>query len=376
MTGYASLDGAIDAMALGAADYLIKPLKPKEVVARIRAILQRRRLEAELHSLQSELRSRYEIHHVVAFSTRMRAVVSAVRRVADAAEPVFFCGEAGSGRRFLARTLHYSSRRREAPLGVVDCATPLHADLETEIFGLVKQGRRAYRGQLDRCRGGSVHLSAFENLHRDAQRLVVDALRQGRYTPLDGSESVPLETRISFSLSSSVGELVDRGAVVPELGSLESGLSIAVPPLRQRIEDLPGLASAFADGYAFDHGQALRIAPDALRVFVEHPFPGNVTELFAVLGHAARNSLDGTLTAELVERSFRQARPGLAPAAAPMADQLGDREYQLVLRAVKRHPGHLDQAARELGISRTTLWRRMRKYGITLPEGPKVAQRG
>ncbi|MBI5435164.1 MAG: sigma-54-dependent Fis family transcriptional regulator [Planctomycetes bacterium] len=373
MTGYASLDGAIDAMALGAADYLIKPLKPKEVVARIRAILQRRRLEAELHSLQSELRSRYEIHNVVAFSTRMRAVISAVRRVADQSEPVFFCGETGVGRRFLARTLHYTSKRREAPIGVVNCANPFHADLATEIFGLVKNGRRVYRGQLDRCRGGSLHLAEFESLPHEFQQRVVVALRERRYTSVDGIESVPLETRVTFSVSGSVSELVEQHKLVDSLGALDQALSIALPPLRQRTEDLPGLASAFADGYALDHGQTLRIAADALRPLAEYAFPGNVSEFFALLAHAARNSLDGTLTPELVERSFRQAKPGTTPAAAPMADQLGDREYQLVLRAVNRHPGHLDQAAQELGISRTTLWRRMRKYGITLPEQRNAA---
>ena len=102
MTGYGSLDGAIDSMMIGAADYLIKPLKPREVIARIRSILQRRRLEAELHSLQSELRSRYDMHNIVAASPRMMAVVPAVQRVRDSSEPVVLSGEEGSGRRFLA----------------------------------------------------------------------------------------------------------------------------------------------------------------------------------------------------------------------------------------------------------------------------------
>lgn len=368
MTGYASLDGAIDAMALGAADYLIKPLKPKEVVARIRAILQRRRLEAELHSLQSELRSRYEIHNVVAFSTRMRAVVSALRRVADIADPVFFCGEIGVGRSFLARTLHYTSKRRDSQIGVIQCSNPFHADLATEIFGLVKNGRRVYRGQLDRCRGGSLHFAELEELAPEIQRRLAALLTERRFTPIDGGESQPLETRLTFSTRGPVAERVAEGKLVAEFAALESALSVSVPPLRQRLEDLIGLASAFVDGYALDHGQTLRITPDALRPLAGHEFPGNVSELYSLLAHAARNCLDGALTPDLVERSFRQSRPGTAPAAVPMADQLGDREYQLVLRAVKRHPGHLDQAAKELGISRTTLWRRMRKYGISLLE--------
>jgi DNA-binding NtrC family response regulator len=185
--------------------------------------------------------------------------------------------------------------------------------------------------------------------------------------PNGADERVLLETRLTFSISAPVAELVAQRKLVEELGELEHALSIAMPPLSQRIEDLPGLAAAFADGYTLDHGQVLRISRDALTPLESHPFPGNVSELFAVLNHAARNSLDGSLNAELVERSFRQATLGSKRVAAPMADQLGDREYQLVLRTIHRHPGHLDQAAKELGISRTTLWRRMRKYGIPLP---------
>jgi two-component system response regulator HydG len=367
MTGYASLDGAIDAMTLGAADYLIKPLKPKEVVARIHAILQRRRLEAELHSLQSELRSRYEIHNVVAFSARMRAVVSALRRVADQTDPVVFCGEAGTGRRFVARTLHYTSQRREHPVAILNCANPFHSDLRVEVFGLAKNGRRVYRGQIDRCRNGSLHLADFEGLPRELQIQIVDVLRAGQYTPVGAEQPLPLETRVTLSLSAPASELIERGTLAPELSPMKDFVTITVPSLRQRIEDLPGLVSAFVDSYAIDHGQTLRVAPESLKVFSGYEFPGNVSELNALLAHAAKNSLDGALSVELVERSFRQASAGANPVVTPMSDQLDDREYQLVLRAVSRHPGRLDQAAKELGISRTTLWRRMRKYGIKLP---------
>ncbi len=366
MTGYATVDGAIDAMALGAADYLIKPLKPKEVVARIRSILARRRLESELHALQSELRSRYEIHNVVALSARSRAMVSALRRISDQDEPVILIGESGSGRRFIARTLHTTSKRRDQPMAVVNGGNPYHNDLRVELFGLSKNGRRIQRGQIDRSRAGSLHISDFELLPRELQIELVRCLRSRTYVAVDGDEPIALETRITISLANPVGESIERGALPRELSVLEDFVTINVPPLRLRLEDLPGLSTCFVEGYALESGQSLRIQPEALRVFSGYEFPGNVTELFAILAHAAKNSLDGALSVELVERSFRQAQTGRV-AASPMSEQLDDREYQLVLRAVDRNPGRLDHAARELGISRTTLWRRMRKYGISLP---------
>lgn len=365
MTGFATVDGAIDAMALGAADYLIKPLKPKEVIARIRAILQRRGLEAELHTLQSELRGRYEIHNIVALSPRMRAVAAAVRRIADQDDSVVLCGEPGSGRMFLARAVHHVGKRRDQPIATIEGSNPFHNDLAAELFGVVKNGRRVQRGQLERCKDGTVYIADFELLPTTLQTELGAALSSGRFTSCGGEASQPLTARVIVSMSAQPIDLIDRGALHRELDQLISAVTINVPPLRERRQDLPGLASAFANDYSAERGQRIRIEPDAVEAFADYDFPGNVAEFFTLLGHAAKNSLDGAITRELAERSLRQARVQ-ANAPAPMSDHLDDREFQLVLRAVNRHPGRLDQAARELGISRTTLWRRMRKYDIKL----------
>jgi len=366
MTGYGSLDGAVDAMALGAADYLMKPLKPKEVIARIRAVLERRRLEAELHSLQSELRSRHDIQRVVACSPRMTSLVSALPRVALGNELAVLIGAPGSGRAFLGRALHYSSPRKEQPFAFVSMAEAATEGLQAELFGRRTGERKLQRGQFARTSQGTLVLRDIEQMPLDAQAQLGAALQRGSYRPIDWHEELPIESRVMLTLSASPAELLANGTLHPALNSLRGAMALHVPALHERPEDLPGLIAGFIQEYGSEHGHALSIAAEAVERIRSTSFPGNVAQLFAVLGQCAALSPNGRIEDGTLELSLRQAGLSRANAWAPMAEHLGDREKLLVMRAVSHHPGRLDQAAKELGISRTTLWRRMRKYGIRL----------
>ena len=364
MTGFGSLDGAIDAMALGASDYLIKPLKPKEIIARVRSILQRRRLEADLHSLQSELRSRYEMHNLVAQSPRMHALVAALQRVKESSAPIVLCGEEGSGRQFVARSIHYSGPRRGHEFAVLDARIPPAGGVANALFGEHRTDARRRRGLLElHCRG-SLLLVGVETLEPTVQRRIADVLRAQLADAGDAKRLADESTcRLIVSLDTPPTEMLAAGRLSSELAELRDVPTLQVPALRQRADDLPGLVAAFVESYSLEHGNNLRLGPRVLELLLSHDLPGNVRQLFAVLTNCAVLSVDGVLSAANVERSLRRSDIG---AAKPIADHLGDREYQVVALAVQRNPGRLDQAARELGVSRTTLWRRMRKYGIGL----------
>jgi len=358
MTGFGSIDGAIEAMSLGASDYLIKPLKPKEIVTRIRSILERRHLEAEVHKLQAELRARNDLHNVVADSPRMTTVVSALRRIASNEEPVFIAGARGTGRRFVARALHYSGPRRDLAFHLVRCEllSPEHAAIE--LFGGSNGGQGLRRGVLERFGPGTVHLHEVERLPRDVQTRLAEMLQRGVLRRVGESTTIPLRTRV---LMSTEGPLAQATDLADALRALDV-VTVQLPTLAQRIEDLSGLVAVFLREYAVEHGRTLDCTPEAVELLSKHEYEANVAELFAILNHCATLSPNGRLEAETVERAVRQSVAHDGPRV--MADHLGDREFQLVQHAVNRNPGRLDQAARELGVSRTTLWRRMRKYGI------------
>lgn len=366
MTGYGSLDGAVDAMALGAADYLIKPLKPKEVQARIGAVLERRRLEAEILTLQSELRARHHIHNVVAISPRMAALVSGLRRLALGDETAVLWGEPGTGRGFLARSLHYSSKRRDEPFSFVAPDASVE-EARLELFGRRIGDRKLQRGQLDRARGGTVVLRDLERMPTEVQSDIGRMLRTRAWRPVDSDESQPLETRIMITLGNRVDALLESGALHPELAPLGTAVALHVPGLEERQEDLAGLIAGFLRTFGHEHGLTLDIAAGSVDTLRVTKFPGHVAQLFAVLSQCAALSPRGRIEEETLELTLRQAGLTGQSAWAPMAEHLGDREKLLVMRAVANHPGRLDQAAKELGISRTTLWRRMRKYGLQVP---------
>lgn len=365
MTGFGSVDGAIEAMSAGASDYLLKPLRPKEVVARVRSILQRRKLESDLHALQGELRSRHEMHNIVAQSARMAAVVTALHRVRDSLEPLVLHGEEGSGRRFITRALHHSGARRSAPFQIVDARSSSAEEFVESLWGARTPAGRWRRGWFERAEQGTLHITGIAALDAHEQERLGRAIETRSYVPPGGHESAPIQARIVISLDEPPADALATGRLSPGLAVLQSLVNVRVPPLRQRTDDLPGLVARFIEDYAVEHGRALTLAPRVLDRIAAHSYPGNVRQLFAVLSNAAKLSLDGTLSTEHVERSLRQSD---VASAQRIADQLGDREHQLVLHAVQRNPGRLDQAARELGVSRTTLWRRMRKYGISITD--------
>ncbi len=366
MTGYGTLDGAVDAMALGAADYLMKPLKPKEVLARIGAVLERRRLEAELFSLRTQLRSRQQLQNVIAISAGMTTLVSALRRVALGDELAVLYGEPGSGRAFLGRTLHHLSPRRDGPFAYQSLLGVSAAELQTTLFGRRAADRTSRRGQFERTGGGTLVLGNVESLDPEAQVALGRALTDGSFQPMDSTTVLKLDTRIMLTLSRPAAELLAAGQLQPELAFLSGVIGIEVPPLRDRCEDLPGLIADFLTSFGNENGVAMQISADAIERLRATTFPGNVAQLFSVLRQCATLSPRGRIEDSTLDLTLRQT--GLAASSfwAPMAEHLGDREKLLVMRAVADHPGRLDSAAQELGISRTTLWRRMRKYGIRL----------
>jgi DNA-binding NtrC family response regulator len=361
MTGFGSLDGAIDAMALGASDYLMKPLKSKEILARVRAILTRRRLESELHALHSELRSRFDMHNLVAESPRMLALVTAVRHVCDTDDTLLIHSEPGSGSRFLARAIHYSGRRRNEEFLAIDARTVRSDDLESALFGHQTPGGRRRRGALERVGAGTVHLGGLEFLAPALQARLGAALGTRRLNV--GEREIELDCRLILSCEQPPAELFQSGHIKSELDLLRQAATLHMPSLAQRREDLPGLVAVFVESHASEHGRSLRLQPGVLDRLSSQHFPRNVAQLFAALSNAATFAVDGELTLECIDRSLRQSS---LSEDHGIADHLGDREYQIVVRAVQRNPGRLDKAAKELGISRTTLWRRMRKYDIKL----------
>ncbi len=366
LTDPAHLDQALEATSLGAADYVMKPLRLKEVRARVDAVLERRRLEAEVHSLQGEIRSRHHLQNIVGNSPRMKVLISSLRRVAEDNEVAVLCGEPGSGRAFLSRALHCSSSRRNEPFAFVSLAGVAVEDMRAALFGRRTAERKRHRGQLELASGGTLVVRDLERMPLEAQEELGRVLARRAYTPVDSDEELKLETRIMLTVSAAPEDLLRSGVLSHGLSQLREAVTIHVPALRDRSEDIPGLIAGFLTNFGEEHGVTLQMSAEAVDRARLASFPGNVAQLFAVLGQCATLSPRGRIEEETLDLTLRQAGLIGTDVWTPMAEHLGDREKLLVMRAVSRNPGRLDQAAKDLGISRTTLWRRMRKYRIRL----------
>ena len=364
MTAFASVDEAIEAMSRGAVDYMIKPIKNQEVVAKVRSHLHRRRLASELQELQAEMRSRYDINRLVANSNPMRAVVVALRKATLVEDPVVFVGPRGSGRNLVAGTLHYSGARHASPLRLLqfDCTGPTNFD--EELFGVDRPDQRPRRGHLDEVGNGTLCIRGTEMLPADNQRSLARLLKSRSYRRVGSGQEIALHARLTFSFAEPVDDLLADGRLLPELSILLRAITIHLPPLSERREDIPDLVASYVSRHTLASGDSIRIPSESMELILEGSYPGNVAQLFALLEHCRAMSPDGMLTREIVEQALRRVGPETREAPKRMAESLEDREYQLVLDAVSKHRGQLEVAARELGVSRTTLWRRMRKYDI------------
>ena len=177
---------------------------------------------------------------------------------------------------------------------------------------------------------------------------------------------LPLDSRVMVTLGTPTEDAFNRGLLHPDLDLLRDMVAIALPPLRERREDIPGLVSHFVSRHTAERGESLRLEPEAVSLLQSSEYPGNVWQLHAILGQATSLAKRGAIDADVVRRALDRTRLESPASRAPIAQHLDDTERQIVQHAVNRHPGRLDQAAKELGISRTTLWRRMRKYDIRL----------
>ncbi len=364
MTAFGSVDEAIEAMSRGAVDYLIKPIKNQEVVAKVRSHLQRRRLAAEHQQLQAELRSQFSIERLVAVSSPMRAVAGALRKAAQVDDPVVFVGPRGSGRSLAARTLHFSGVRHSSPLRLLHFDRTGTHGFEETLFVRNAPDQLARRGHLDEVGIFTLFLRGVELLSPENQQAIADLLQHQSYRQVGSTQDIPLRARLAFSFETPVESLIAAGHLDPSLGVLQSATTIRLPPLSERREDIPELVASYVAQQAATSGDSIRIPGESMELILEGEYGGNVAQLFALLAHCRAMSPTGVLTPEIVGQALRRVGPATGGSPKRMAESLEDREYQLVLDAVSKHRGRLEMAARELGVSRTTLWRRMRKYEI------------
>ncbi|MCW5892746.1 MAG: sigma-54-dependent Fis family transcriptional regulator [bacterium] len=371
LTAYGDVRAAVAAMRAGAFDYVTKPFDNEELRAVVGRALELGRLERENRWLRQEVASRYAPAAVVAESEKSRAVLDLVRRVAPSRATVLVQGESGTGKELVARLLHYWSERVGRPFVAVNLKAFAEGVVESELFGHEKgafTGAQATRaGCFERASGGTLFLDEIGEIAPDLQAKLLRVLQEGEVLRVGGNEPRPIDVRVVAATNRVLREEIAAGRFREDLYFRLHVIPIQLAPLRERREDVLPLARHVLARHAAEAGRALAFAPAALAALESHAWPGNVRELENAVERAVVLARGGAIEPEdlLLE----------TPAAAPTG---GEETLQAAVErataarvrgALEAAAGNRAEAARVLGIDRTTLYRLMRRLGLDPTHG-------
>jgi len=375
MTAYASVESAIEALRVGAHDYLLKPLVLEEVARKVRGLVEHQALVRENARLRRVLQQADGGLALVASSPAMRDVAEWVRRAAASRSTVLVTGETGTGKEVVARAIHQRGPEPEQPFVAVNLAALPETMVESELFGHEKGAfsgaERRREGLLRAAGSGTVFLDEIAEMPLGAQAKMLRALESHEIQPLGSDAAATFDARVIVATNRDLATEARLGRFREDLYYRLNVLHIRLPPLRERREDIPALVDALLARHASRAGTgAPRVTADALRALCLHPWRGNVRELSNVLERASILADEGRIDLDLLPDDVREsAAPRLSLPEA--VDRFERSHIALVLRLCD---GNREKAAEELGISEATLYRRLERFGLKGWEvrGPKT----
>jgi DNA-binding NtrC family response regulator len=389
MTAYATVPAAVEAMRTGAADYLTKPFAMDELAAVLERALERanerRTVEGASRQLRESLRSAQGLGNLIGRSPEMDKLYRILAKVAQSSHPVLILGESGVGKELVARSIHSNGPHADRPFVPVDCGSLVPTLMESELFGYVKGAftgaNRAKEGLLASAQGGTVFLDEIGELPLDLQAKLLRALQEKEVRPVGATHRIHINVRILAATNRDLPAMVEQGRFRKDLYYRLSVVNLRIPPLRERKQDIPLLATHFLERMARETGIPHTLSDDALRTLVEYEWPGNVRELEHSIDRACTLSSGpvlhlGDLPTQLQNFHLQHRRslvvaahvPSPGPAARGPVLPLAQLEKEAILETLRKLNGDKLLAARLLGIGKTTLYRKLKEYGISAPD--------
>ncbi|MGE3154253.1 MAG: sigma-54-dependent transcriptional regulator [Nitrospiraceae bacterium] len=379
LTGTKAVKTAVDAMKLGAADYISKPFEIDELRIIIAKALDNQELEREVRYLRAQVVHRYAFHNLIGKSSAMQEIYSKIEQVADSRTTVMITGESGTGKELVARALHYNSARRDRPFVALNCAALPETLIESELFGHEKgsftdaTARRV--GQFELAHTGTLFLDEIGDLSPTTQAKLLRVLQEREFTRIGGVQPIKVDVRIVAATNKTLDELVRRGTFREDLYYRINVISLYLPPLRERGEDVALLASHFlTKRNEEDKRPAQDFSKEALELICRYPWPGNVRELQNVIEQAVLWSQGAAIMPDHLPASLKSdtksgtLREDILSGRVSLEKAVMDFEKDIILDALRRTNYIQTHAATLLGISRRMLKYRMDTLGISRPE--------
>jgi two-component system, NtrC family, response regulator AtoC len=366
MTAYATVDTAVQAMKKGAYDYIVKPFNPEDLSMTIRKIIEHQKLVKENIYLRKELKKQYRLHDLVSKNHKMVEIFELVKTVAKSNSIVLVQGESGTGKELLSRAIHMESPRRDAPFVTVSCASLTETLLESELFGHEKGAftgaDQAKSGKIELAKDGTLFLDEIGDISLKLQMDLLRVIEQREFRRVGGTRLIPITSRIIGATNRDLAKAIEEGKFREDLYYRLNVISVHIPPLRERKEDIPLLVEHFLDRFNIEMGKNVDgLAESAMRLLMDYGWPGNARELRNVIERAmvvtkGRVILDADL-------SLPQAS-GVSGAQDSRGKSLSEMEKEHIRQVLAANRWNIVRSAQVLGIDRVTLYNKIRKYEL------------
>jgi DNA-binding NtrC family response regulator len=365
ITAFGTIESAIQAMKMGAYDYITKPFQIDEIILTVRKALENRLLKKEVLRLKKEVESRYDFHHLIGRSPSMQRVYDLIERISDSSSNVLITGESGTGKELVAKAIHYNGVRKEGPFIAVNCAAIPETLLESELFGYKKgaftDAKADKKGLVFEAHEGTLFLDEIAEMPPLLQAKLLRVIEEREVRPLGDTNCYPVDVRVISTTNRNIQSVIREGNFREDLYYRLKVIDIELPPLRERKEDLPLLVQHFIG--KFGQGQKkniFRISEDALRILLNYPWPGNVRELENVIQRAITLSQHDTILPEDLPSSMvEKTEENPVEKAFQEKYTMDQLEKEYIKKVLTEVGGNKSKAAEILGFDRKTLYRKL-----------------
>ncbi len=371
MTAYATVDTAVQAMKMGAYDYLVKPFEPEELSLMMKKLIAQQDLMRENILLKKVLKQQCELRDLESKSPKMHTVFELAKVAAQSNSTILILGESGTGKEVLARAIHAESPRRTGPFVAVSCAALTETLLESELFGHEKGAFTGAtfrkKGKFELAHGGTLFLDEIGDISQKLQLDLLRALEERRFYRVGGTEPIHVDARIIAATNRDLKKAVDEGRFREDLYYRLNVIAVTLPPLRERKEDIPILVDHFLEQLAMELGKRVEgLSAEATDLLMRYHWPGNVRELKNILERGAVVAKGALIEPDDL---------GLSPpenngSETDSGESLREMERHHILRVLKEQEWNITRSAQVLGIDRVTLYNKIKRYGLREEDEP------
>ena len=379
MTAHGTITSAVEAIKKGAFDYLTKPLNKDSLLLTMQRAVERSELMKENRQLHKELYDRFKMEGIIGKSGKMKEAIDIMKKISNSPATVLIIGESGTGKELIAKAIHYNSTRRTKPFTALNCAAIPENLFESELFGYEPgafTGAASRRiGLIEATNSGTLFLDEIGDLPQMMQSKLLRVLQDKEVRRLGGKEAIKVDVRIITATNKDLEKELAKGAFREDLYYRLKVVTIELPPLRGRKEDIPELLNFFMNKYNIEFGKRVKsIEPSARQALSEYNWPGNIRQLESVIERAVLMSDSGTITLKDIKSELRTAQP-VSAAGFDLPDEginFEEVEKELLKKAMTKANGVVAKAAKLLGMSYKTFWYRWEKLTMENPSQKKT----